>query len=57
MEKTLEEYRAALFWMWFAYRNKDEDFPHHFEKEAVEEAERLLGSFPEALSTIVRGNM
>lgn len=42
--------KQALAAMWFAYANKDGDFPHDFEKDAVREAEQILGPWEKAMS-------
>ena len=42
-EKELNRVKEALALMWFAYENKDGDCPHEFEKEAVKEAQEILG--------------
>lgn len=42
--------KQALAAMWFAYENKDGDFPHGFEEDAVREAERILGPWEKAMS-------
>ena len=42
-EKELNRVKKALAHMWFAYENKDEDCPHDFEKNAVKEAQEILG--------------
>lgn len=47
--------RRALSAMWFAYENKDTDYPHDFETEAVAEAEALLGPWREAMKLLRDG--
>ena len=42
-KKELNRVKKALAYMWFAYENKDGDCPHEFEKEAVKEAQEILG--------------
>ena len=40
--------------MWFAYVNSDKEFPHTYETEALEEAERILGPWAECMSKYLR---
>lgn len=40
---VINKLKEALALMWFAYENKDGDCPHEFEKEAVKEAQEILG--------------
>lgn len=42
--------KQALAAMWFAYENKDGDFPHDFEEYAMQEAEQILGPWEKAMS-------
>lgn len=44
-KKELNRVKEALAYMWFAYENKDGDCPHEFEKEAVKEAQEILGAW------------
>lgn len=46
--------RRALAMMWYAYRNKDEENPHGYEREAVEEAERLLGNWEVCMTELLK---
>lgn len=50
----LEKTRRALAYMWFAYRNKDEEFPHDFERKAEKMAEKLLGKWEDCMSELLR---
>ena len=43
LEEENERLRSALKNMVFAYQNKDDDFPHQFERDATLEAKRALG--------------
>ena len=45
MAATITALQTALAEMWFAYVNKDADFPHDFEECAVEMARHLLGDW------------
>jgi len=49
---TIDEMRRALDRMRFAYLNKDADCPHDFEKSALAEAARLLGTDPAARAAV-----
>lgn len=40
-----KDFEKALYDMVFAYFNKDDDFPHSFEIEALKEAEKLISNF------------
>lgn len=46
--------RRALAMMWYAYRNKDEEFPHDFERKAEKMAEKLLGKWEECMPELLR---
>ena len=50
----LEKTRRALAYMWFAYRNKDEEFTHDFERKAEKMAEKLLGKWEDCMSELLR---
>ena len=47
MREELEFAKTALDDMRFAYVNKDEDFPHQYEKIALMEVEKIIGKFGE----------
>lgn len=49
LRAELEQVKRALAMMWFAYVNSDKEFPHSYETEALEEAERLLGPWEECM--------
>lgn len=40
-----KDFEKALYDMVFAYFNKDDDFPHSFEIEALKEAEKLISNY------------
>jgi len=46
-ENEVKRLRKALWDMLFAYVNKDPDFPHQFETEALKQAAELIGEPPE----------
>lgn len=48
----VERLRSALAQMWFAYENKDGEYPHDFETRAVESAQKLLGAWVEAMKLL-----
>lgn len=48
-EKELNRVKEALALMWFAYENKDGDCPHEFEKDAVKEAQEILGPWEKCM--------
>ena len=48
-KKELNRVKKALAYMWFAYKNKDSDCPHEFEKDAVKEAQEILGPWEECM--------
>lgn len=50
-QKNLER---ALAHMWYAYENKDAEFPHEYEKEAVKEAEQLLGKWEDVMPKLLK---
>lgn len=50
----LEQVKRALAMMWFAYVNKDEEYPHSFELEALEKAESILGPWAECMPKYLR---
>ena len=45
----LEQVKRALAMMWYAYDNKDGEFPHEYEIEAMQEAENVLGPWAECM--------
>lgn len=45
--------RRALAHMWYAYVNKDSEYPHEYELEAVREAERLLGRWGDCMPIMI----
>lgn len=52
--KELEQVKRTLAMMWFSYVNKDEEFPHSFELEALEKAESILGPWAECMPKYLR---
>ena len=50
----LEQVKRALAMMWFAYMNSDNESPHSYETEALEEAERLLGPWEGCMPKYLR---
>ena len=52
--KELEQVKRALAMMWFSYVNSDKEMPHSYETEALEEAERILGSWAECMPKYLR---
>ena len=50
----LEQVKRTLAMMWFSYVNKDEEFPHSFELEALEKAESILGPWAEYMPKYLR---
>ena len=54
LQAELEQVKRALAMMWFAYINSDKEFPHNYETEAIEEAERLLGPWKECMPKYLR---
>ena len=50
----LEQVKRALAMMWFSYINSDKEMPHSYETEALEEAERILGSWAECMPKYLR---
>lgn len=46
--------RRALANMWYAYVNKDSEYPHEYELEAVREAEKLLGRWEDCMPIMIR---
>ena len=54
MREELEKTRRALAYMWFAYKNKDEEFPHDFERKAEKMAEKLLGKWEDCMPELLR---
>ena len=54
VQAELEQVKRALAMMWFSYVNKDEEFPHSFELEALEKAESILGPWAECMPKYLR---
>lgn len=48
----LKEFKIALAKMWFAYINKDEDYPADYEIDAISTARRLLGDWTDAMKLL-----
>lgn len=40
--------------MWYAYDNKDGEFPHEYEIEAIQKAEEVLGPWAECMPKYLR---
>ncbi len=70
LEKMLKEYQdvivpgyreraekaeRALAHMWYAYENKDGEFPHEYEKESVAQAEKILGKWEDVMQKALKG--
>lgn len=53
-DAAIEKVKRALAMMWFAYVNSDKEFPHNYETEALEEAERILGPWAECMPKYLR---
>ena len=53
-DAAIERAKRALAMMWFAYVNSDKEFPHTYEIEALEEAERILGPWAECMPKYLR---
>ena len=53
-DAAIESVKRALAMMWFAYVNSDKEFPHTYETEALEEAERILGPWAECMPKYLR---
>lgn len=53
-EAELEQVKRALAMMWFAYVNSDKEYPHSYETDALEEAERILGPWKECMPKYLR---
>ena len=49
-----ELYKRALAQMWFAYVNKDGEYPHDYELEALQRAEELLGPWEECMPELLK---
>ena len=49
-----ENEKKALAMMWFAYGNKDGEFPHEYEIEAMKTAEEILGPWEECMPKYLR---
>ena len=54
LRAELEQVKRALAMMWFAYVNKDEEYPHSFELGALEKAESILGPWAECMPKYLR---
>ena len=54
LRAELEQVKRALAMMWFSYVNSDKEMPHSYETEALEEAERILGSWAECMPKYLR---
>lgn len=54
LRAELEQVKRALAMMWFSYINSDKEMPHSYETEALEEAERILGSWAECMPKYLR---
>lgn len=52
----LEQVKRALAMMWFAYVNKDGEFPHEYEEGALDEAELILGPWEECMPKYLRND-
>ena len=50
----LEKVKKAMAMMWFAYGNKDGEFPHEYEIEAIKTAEEILGPWEECMPKYLR---
>lgn len=49
LRAELEQVKRALAMMWYAYDNKDGEFPHEYEIEAMQTAEEVLGPWAECM--------
>lgn len=54
LQSELEKVKKALAMMWFAYGNKDGEFPHEYEIEAMKTAEEILGPWEECMPKYLR---
>ena len=54
LRAELEQVKRALAMMWFSYINSDKEMPQSYETEALEEAERILGSWAECMPKYLR---
>ena len=54
LRAELERVKRALAMMWFSYVNSDKEMPHSYETEALDEAERILGSWAECMPKYLR---
>lgn len=54
LQAQLEQAKQALAMMWFAYENKDAEFPHEFEIEALQTAQEILGPWKECIPKYLR---
>ena len=53
-EARAEQAERAIAIMWYAYENKDPECPHEYEKEAVREAERILGKWEDVVPGMMK---
>ena len=53
-EARAEKAECALAHMWYAYQNKDYDCPHEYEKEAVSQAEKILGKWEDVMPNMMK---
>lgn len=53
-EARAEKAERALAHMWYAYQNKDDDFPHEYEKEALSQAENILGKWEDVMQNMMK---
>lgn len=49
-----EKAEHALAHMWYAFQNKDDDFPHEYEKEALSQAENILGKWEDVMQNMMK---
>mgnify|MGYP003176371063 CR=1 FL=1 len=49
-----EKAERALAHMWYAYENKDGEFPHEYEKESVAQAEKILGKWEDVMPNMMK---
>lgn len=54
LRAELGKVKQALAMMWFAYDNKDGEFPHEYEIEAMKTAEDILGPWAECMPKYLR---
>ena len=53
-EDRVEKAERALAHMWYAYENKDGEFPHEYEKESVAQAEKILGKWEDVMPNMMK---